>query len=138
MKSKQQFLGPESKEKFRKLIKAIFKMGRYTPGIERLEVDENVALIVVQMLDTLPDREKVALCLRYGLTNSNPRMKLHEIADVVGHVKNPNPRIFSGRASKIIARGMRMMRHPSRIRRLAGLVDDMSVAPALKTAQPLL
>ena len=112
---------PNLRRRIKDLLKDVFGN---EPAVERIKVDNQVASIVLQMVDSLPVREKACVCLRYGLTEA-PKA-LGEIAVAVGKVKNPNSPITKARAGQILRRGLRMMRHPVRAERIRALIDALS------------
>ena len=120
---------PHSRRGIKALLEGIYvgdkRYGITKATIEKLRVDNRVALMVLDMMETLLDREQLALCLRYGVTGKSP-MDLKEIAWQLGKVKDSNSPIGKERARQIVARGLRKMRNPSRGHRLIALLQAIS------------
>ena len=112
---------PTLRRRIKELVNDVFGN---KPAVEKIKVDNQVASIVLQMVDSLPAREKACVCLRYGLTE-RPKA-LGEIAVAVGKVENPNSPITKARAEQMLRRGLRMMRHPVRSERIRALMDALS------------
>lgn len=95
---------PVLRVRLKKLIKDVFKKSPYAQVIEKLRIDNDVAFMVVEALNSLPNREKACLCLRYGITGS--KMNRTETARVLGRVKYPKDAIGAARVAEITARGV--------------------------------
>jgi len=120
---------PQSRTGIKALLKDVYvgdKRYGITPStIGKLRVDNRVALMVLEMMETLVDREQAAVSLKYGITGKAP-MSLEEVAWQLGKVKDVNAPISKERARKIIARGLRKMRNPSRGHRVIALLQAIS------------
>jgi RNA polymerase primary sigma factor len=76
------------------------------------------------VLDSLSDREKRILTLRFGITDGSPRT-LEEVGNVF--------RVTRERVRQIEAKALRKLRHPTRSRRLKTFLD----MPLIKEGEPL-
>jgi hypothetical protein len=70
------------------------------------------------VLEDLPPRERLALKLRFGLPPISDRHKLAAIGVLVGNHSNPEIPITGARASELIKKALRRLRHPSKSDRL--------------------
>jgi DNA-directed RNA polymerase specialized sigma24 family protein len=115
---------PQHRLRLKALLKDVFVPDdRYRlagSAIGKLRMDNQVASIVITMLNSLPDREKFAIRLRYGL-DCKSRMTHRELAANMG--KSP------ARAQQIVAKGLRMLRHPRRNDKMAGLLEAIAAIP---------
>lgn len=75
--------------------------------IDRIEAHK----ILLEVLDTLTDREKKVLMLRFGFEDERPRT-LEEVGQMFGVTRE--------RIRQIEAKALRKLRHPSRARKLKG------------------
>jgi DNA-directed RNA polymerase sigma subunit (sigma70/sigma32) len=120
---------PQSRKGIKALLKDVYvgdkRYGITLSTIEKLRVDNRVALIVLEMMESLPNREQAALSLKYGITGKSP-MSLEEIAWQLGKVADSNTAISKGRAGQIVARGLRMMRNPRRGGKIIALLQAIS------------
>jgi DNA-directed RNA polymerase sigma subunit (sigma70/sigma32) len=82
----------------------------------KIRVDDSVAQIVLNVLDTLEYREVSCLCLKYGITGS--KLDFGEIAQYVPQTRNPYVSVSPGRTRQIIAKAIRKLRHPTRMDRI--------------------
>jgi DNA-directed RNA polymerase sigma subunit (sigma70/sigma32) len=113
---------PDLQISLERLLKDVFGDQRYNRA--KLRINDAVAFTVMQMMDTLEIREIVCLCLKYGITEE--RMDLKTIAQNIAKVKNPDVKIGPARAREIVARAVRKMRHPVRLRRLIATLEKNS------------
>jgi len=81
-----------------------------------IRIDDGVVHTVLNVLDSLQIREVTCLCLKYGVTG--PIQKLENIAQALPHSSNPFSSVSPGQARQIIAKALRKMRHPTRMRRI--------------------
>ena len=72
-------------------------------------VKDDLVRSIAGVLSTLPDRHRHVISLRFGLGGEPPKT-LNEVGEALG--------ISSQRVRQIEARALRLLRHPSRIRRL--------------------
>jgi DNA-directed RNA polymerase sigma subunit (sigma70/sigma32) len=88
-------------------------------SIGKLRMDNQVVAIVLKAVNSLPDREKNAVHLKYGL-GKIPPMTHQKLAEIMG--------VSAARSQQIVAKGKRMMRHPVRIDKIVSLLEILSVS----------
>ena len=84
-------------------------------------VDDRVSIVVLDMLNTLNVRIIECICRKYGI--AGPKMKLKDVAEGIGKVKNPEIPIGPEHARSLIRKGLRQLRHPTRIRRIINALE---------------
>ena len=79
--------------------------------VEEIAIGDQLKQDLKKILETLTEREKKILDLRFGLTNDR-EMTLEEIGEIYG--------VSRERVRQIEIKALRKLRHPSRLRRLKG------------------
>jgi hypothetical protein len=107
-------------KRIKALLKDVLGDGRMHSH-PKITVDDSVSLVVLGMLDTLDRRIIECICRKYGITE--PPMKLNEVAQGIGKVKNPDVPIGAAQAASLIRKGLRQLRHPVRLRRVINALE---------------
>jgi RNA polymerase primary sigma factor len=79
------------------------------------------------VLGSLTERERKILEMRFGLKDGDDRT-----LDEIGKIYN----VTRERIRQIEAKGLRKLRHPTRLRHLRGFLESEQPAPAPETDQP--
>ncbi len=83
---------------------------RYT-GVQ-LRMNDSVGQAVMQALYSLRDRERICVCMRYGITV--PVHPVDLIGEAIKRQDNPSMPVSGNQVRVILAKALRKLRHPVR------------------------